>query len=142
MQINFNNEDLIACQDEWNNIDPEKRIQMSAYDLAKETPIETIDMWLNFLSEPQVKDQLDRELNLYKEAQQRKLIAKVNSNDKSVGTAQLISALEKTKNNDSDKIGNIIVYSYVPLNTREAESPQAVAETVDIFDRRQMNVDP
>lgn len=125
----------MACQEAWNELDPEARIQMSHYDLARETYIDSTEIWMEFMSEPAVQEQINRELLLYKEAQQRKLIAKANVNDKSMGTAQLINALEKTMSGESNKVGDIIVYSYVPMNMREAEAPNVTAEVTDVFSR-------
>lgn len=137
MNINFKDEVMMVCQEEWNKLDPEERIQMSHYDLAKLTAVDSSDVWLEFLKDPQVSDQLNAELMLFKEAQQRKLIAKANVNDKSVGTAQLLGALDKTMSNNNGKTGDVIIYSYVPMNLREAEAPNATAEVTDVFARRE-----
>lgn len=137
MNINFKDEVMMVCQEEWNKLDPEERIQMSHYDLAKLTAIDSSDVWLEFLKDPQVSDQLNAELMLFKEAQQRKLIAKANVNDKSVGTAQLLGALDKTMSNNNGKTGDVIIYSYVPMNLREAEAPNVTAEVTDVFARRE-----
>ena len=137
MDINFRDEVMMVCQEEWNKLDPEERIQMSHYDLAKCTAIDSSDVWVDFLKDPQVSDQLNAELILFKEAQQRKLIAKANVNDKSVGTAQLLGALDKTMSGNNGKTGDIIIYSYVPMNLREAEAPNTTAEVTDVFARRE-----
>ena len=112
MNINFKDEVMMVCQEEWNKLDPEERIQMSHYDLAKLTAIDSSDVWLEFLKDPQVSDQLNAELMLFKEAQQRKLIAKANVNDKSVGTAQLLGALDKTMSNNNGKTKNALFQKY------------------------------
>jgi len=92
VNIQFDDEQMMMCQEAWNELDPEERIQMSHYDLAKNTYIDSTEIWMEFMSEPAVQEQLSRELLLYKEAQQRKLIAKANVNDKSMGTARSFSA--------------------------------------------------
>ena len=135
MNIQFDDEQMMMCQEAWNELDPEERIQMSHYDLAKNTYIDSTEIWMEFMSEPAVQEQLSRELLLYKEAQQRKLIAKANVNDKSMGTAQLINALDKTMTGESKKVGDIIIYSYVPMNMREAEAPNVTAEVTGVFSR-------
>ena len=40
-------------------------------------------------------------------------------------------------NNNNGKTGDIIIYSYVPMNLREAEAPNATAEVTDVFARRE-----
>lgn len=139
MNIQFDDEQMMMCQEAWNELDPEERIQMSHYDLAKNTYIDSTEIWMEFMSEPAVQEQLSRELLLYKEAQQRKLIAKANVNDKSMGTAQLINALDKTMTGESKKVGDIIIYSYVPMNMREAEAPNVTAEVTDVFSKGNEN---
>lgn len=136
MTFEFDDNDLMECQEAYNALDPERRIAMSHFELAKETPITALELWIKFLKEPRVADSINEELALYKEAQQRKLIQRATQHDKSVGTAQMINALGKAMESNDNKSGTIMVYSYVPLNTREADSPNATAETHDIFDEQ------
>lgn len=139
MKVKFKDSDLNLCQDVWNELDPEDRIQMSQYDLAKNTAIDSVDLWIKFLKHPQVTEQINAELLLYKEAQQRKLIAKANVNDKSTGAAQMLSALDRTMATDQGKSGDIIVYSYVPMNVREKQAPTATNTGYDVFEKEEGN---
>lgn len=135
MNINFgNNTQLAECQTAFNALSPEKAMQMSHFDLALATPIHDKDVWKEFLKDLRVKETLDEELELYKQAQQRKLIARATTNDKSVGTAQMLNAITKAQETNSGSGGQIFVYSYVPLNTKEVESPSVTAETTDVFE--------
>ena len=134
MDIQFTNPTLTMCQQEWNNLDPEMRITMSHFDLAQHTNITDIEPSIEFLKDPRVADKINEELTIYKEAQQRKLIARATTHDKSVGTAQMINALGKSIEDNTAKTGTIMIYSYVTLNSREAQAPGVREEDRDIFE--------
>lgn len=111
---------LHYLQDAWNQLDPETALTYSQYDLAKETPY-TIEEWAAFLKDGQVAKYLDDEIELYKQAQMRKLIQKATLNDKSVGTAQMLNAIGKTMDDDQVE-QNFFIYSYVPPTANEGHS--------------------
>ena len=134
MKLDFQSHVLRYCQDEWNKLPAEQRITLSQYELAEMTDRDDPDVWLTFLKEPRVMEKIREELQVYKESQQRKLIARATTHDKSIGTAQMINALGKSMEDSAGKTGDIIVYSYVPMNLREATAPNATAETEDIFE--------
>ena len=135
MNIQFNDPRMILCQQEYNKLDPEQRLSMSHFDLAANTPIDDTEPWIEFLKDPRVADKINEELSIYKEAQQRKLIQRATTHDKSVGTAQMINALGKSLETEQTKTGTIMIYSYVPMNAKEAQSPNATRNTTDIFER-------
>lgn len=134
MNIPFTSHTLRYCQDQWNLLPAEQRITLSQYELAQMTDIDEPDIWLQFLREPRVSEKIREELQVYKESQQRKLIARATTHDKSIGTAQMINALGKSMEDNAGKSGDVIIYSYVPMNLREANAPNATAETTDIFE--------
>lgn len=135
MNVEFKTPDMIACQDEYNKQDPEQRISMSQYDLANLTSIKDIDQWVSFLKDTRVSEKIDEEVEIYTKAQQRKLVALATTNDKSTGTAQMIAALGKTDNQgNNNKSGETFIYSFVPLNTKEADAPYARSLSRDIFE--------
>lgn len=135
MNIQFTDPRMIMCQQEYNKLNPEQRLSMSHFDLAKHTPIDDIEPWIEFLKDPRVADKINEELSIYKEAQQRKLIQRATTHDKSVGTAQMINALGKSLETEQTKTGTLMIYSYVPMNAREAQSPNATVNSTDIFER-------
>jgi hypothetical protein len=135
MNIQFTDPRMIMCQQEYNKLDPEQRLSMSHFDLASNTPIDDTEPWIEFLKDPRVADKINEELSIYKEAQQRKLIQRATTHDKSVGTAQMINALGKSLETEQAKTGTIMIYSYVPMNAKEAQSPNASSNTTDIFER-------
>ena len=134
MNIAFTDPRMIMCQQEYNKLDPEQRLSMSHFDLAQLTAINETEPWIEFLKDPRVADSMNEELTIYKEAQQRKLISRATTHDKSVGTAQMINALGKAMETETAKTGTMMIYSYVPLNAREAQAVNARTETHDIFE--------
>ena len=135
MKLTWKTEQMKQCEAEWNKLDPEMRITMSQYDLAKYTEIKDHEVWVAFLKDPRVADVLNEELAMYKQAQQRKLISQATSNSRSVGVAQMVNALSKSIEDDgAGKTGEIFIYSYVPMNPREVNSPCAREESHDIFE--------
>ena len=134
MNIAFTDPRMIMCQQEYNKLDPEQRLSMSHFDLAQLTAINETEPWIEFLKDPRVADSINEELTIYKEAQQRKLISRATTHDKSVGTAQMINALGKAMETETAKTGTMMIYSYVPLNAREAQSVNAQTEKHDIFE--------
>ena len=134
MNIDFKDPRLMMCQDAYNKLDPEERITMSHFDLAQNTAIDDIEPWIAFLKDPRVADSINEELKIYKEAQQRKLISRATTHDKSVGTAQMINALGKSIEEGVAKTGTLMIYSYVPLNANESLAPNTRSEDEDIFE--------
>lgn len=133
MTVDFTDPRLVMCLQEFNKLNPEDRLSMSHFDLAQMTPINDPEIWIEFLKDPRVTDKINEELMIYKEAQQRKLISRATTHDKSVGTAQMINALGKSMENEASKTGSIIIYSYVPLNDKEENAPNTQREGRDIF---------
>lgn len=137
MNIEFGNETIkTACQLQWNNLDAEERLTFSHFELAANTSIQDTEAWIAFLKDPRVMDKIEEELMIYKQSQQRKLIQKATSHDRSVGTAQMISALGKTLESASNTGGQIFVYSYVPPNAKEMDADNVFSEKEDIFEKR------
>ena len=127
--------DLNECLAAFNELKPEDRLSMSAYDLAELTEIDNYERWINFLKHPAIAQKMEEEVNLYIVSQQRKLMQTATIDDKSVGKAQLIQAMQKAANDDrGSQSGNIFVYNYIPLNKNEAKRPNVKVEDYDIMD--------
>lgn len=136
MNINFTDIRMKKCQEVYNALDPEDRITMSHFELARETEITELEAWIEFLKDTRVAEAINEELVLFQAAQQRKLIARATTHDKSVGTAQMINALGKAlESNDENKGGTVMIYSYVPMNDKEQNAPNTVLLDHDIFER-------
>ena len=135
MDFELEDIDLRACQEEFNQLPPEERLFLTHYELANRTSISDSVLWKKFLLNPKVNDWINQELTLFKDAQLRKLIKDATKNDKSVGAAQMLNALNKTFDSDTAKEGNVFIYSYVPLNNREEHAPNTSAMPYDVFEK-------
>ena len=133
MNFTWSRPDLAGCQDEFMKLPAEERIFRSHYELAETTRYGTAQLWKEFLMDKRVADWMQSETQLFKEAQMRKLIKNVTNNDKSVGAAQMLNALNKVTTPEDKKEGELIVYSYVPLNAREEQAPNVRINTSDLF---------
>lgn len=133
MNIRFTDPKLTECQEMYNALDPEMRITMSHFDLAQMTEQTDHEVWLKFLKDPRVNDAINEELQVYKQAQQRKLISQATVDGRSTGLAQMISSLGKEISDNKGKEGDIFVYSYVPLTESEKKAPDTRIEDRDLF---------
>ena len=133
MNIKFENAAMRKCQEVWNKEDPESRILASHYDLARHTEITDHEQWLAFLKDPRVDDIIREEVEVYTRAQQRKLIGLAVTNDKSTGTAQMLTALAKVGDEQGTAGGETFIYSYVPLNEKEKRAPGVKINKKDLF---------
>lgn len=125
MNFEFENKELRQCLVVFNSLPPEERLFMTHYELAQTTRIKDSTIWKEFLLDTRVSDWINQELALFKSAQLRKLVKDATKNDRSVGAAQMLNALNKTLENESIKDGPVFIYSYVPLNKRELNAPNA-----------------
>lgn len=100
------------------------------YDLAAITPIKNPAVWKEFLTEQDIRMWIDAELAIINTAELQKLIKDINKNN-SIGTAQIINALQKLTEKDSNKNkeGPVFVFSYIPLNEQQKQ-----ANNVQILD--------
>lgn len=111
----------------------EKAISMNHYDLARITAIKDVQLWKQFLTDPEVSAYIDQESQILTQTELRKLAADV-SDSRSVGQAQLINAMQKLTDNKSTKEGPIFIYTYVPLNKSQAKADNIVEEDHDVFE--------
>ena len=133
MEFNCNNPELAACPRPFMELPADERIYMSHYELTDRTGYGTAQLWKEFLMDKRVSDWLQSETQLLKETQMRKLIKNVNDNERSVGAAQMLNALSKVTAPEDKKEGELIVYSFVPVNAREEKAPNVRINTQDLF---------
>ena len=101
---------------------------MDQFDLAETLPTFSSDEWGEFLSDGSVAKYIEKQTNLFKAAQMRKLVAKSTENDKSVGTAQMLNAIGKTLDDD-DAETHTFIYTHVPLNAMEKHAATVAVDT-------------
>jgi hypothetical protein len=116
------NEDFNKMRDIFNSMLPNS-LYDSHYELAEKTPYNA-SQWQAFLTDPAVVDFITKEIKALNQRELRRLIRDASTGkSKSVGTAQMVTALTRVLENSNHKEGTIFVYSYVPLNTKESTAP-------------------
>lgn len=110
-------------------------LQKSHYDLAEETEITDPKTWREFLLETDVRNYIDVEMNILQHTELNKIVSNVG-NSRSVGQAQLLSALDKLNKTTTTKDGPVFIYSYVPLSNQQEKAPNIQKNETDIFLRR------
>ena len=130
--------EMEQCQDVFTRIGVQESLFLNHYELANHTYSKelglTTTMWKDFLIHQEVADWMEEELRLYNKSQLKKMIRQSTANDRSVGTAQMIGALQKTLGiGPAADDGIKYIYTYIPLNHEEAQAPNVVIEDTDIF---------
>lgn len=109
-------------------------ISWNHYDLSAQTPIQDVNLWKEFLTQRDVIDWIKDEQTLLQRYELAKLSTDV-ANSRSVGQAQLISAMSKINSENKSAIakGPIFIYTYVPLNAEQEHAPNVIQLKEDIF---------
>jgi len=111
-----------------------KAIQMNHYDLARTTNQKDVQLWKQFLTDPEVTAYIDQEAQILTQSELRKLASDV-SDSRSVGQAQLINAMSKLTDNKTTKEGPIFIYTYVPLTASQAKASNVQLAKTDLFEK-------
>lgn len=120
-------DEFYPLQVEWNALMPDA-LFFDQYELAKSSGYDS-GLWSQFLRDGSVQKYIAQETKVFSEAQQRKLLQRATSNDKSVGTAQMIGAIQKINQEDDAETG-FYIYSHVPLNINECEADGVTEDLV------------
>lgn len=110
-----------------------KAISMNHYDLARLTTIKDVQLWKQFLTDPEVSAYIDQEAQILTQTELRKLASDV-SDSRSVGQAQLINAMSKLTDNKVTKEGPIFIYTYVPLSESQEKASNVRHAESDLFE--------
>ena len=117
---------FFEMMDIWNDLQNAgmNPLGMTHYELAKKSSYSTQE-WKEFLTEPNVVDAMNEELRMLQRAKLQTLVQSLESDTKSTGVAQVITALNNNLNKEIDKkaSGPAIIYTFVPLNEQEQKSP-------------------
>lgn len=111
-------------------------LSMSHYDLAECTEATDPNKWKEFLLEQDVRNYIQTEMELVRAAEINKMITNVSDNNRSVGQAQLMSALDRLKQNSNTKEGPVFIYTYVPLSAEQEQAENVEKLDEDPFWRR------
>lgn len=131
INLHWDNDTMYALQEFFNAGLP-GTLYLSHYDLATSSGHAATD-WKKFLTRPEVTDYTMQELQLLKRTEFQKVLKDISTKSKSVGTAQLLNALDKALANESTKDGPAFVYCYIPLHEDESHAPNVVHLTEDPF---------
>ena len=125
-----------SLQDFFNIMEP-KSLYLTHYELSKleDSPSHKAQDWKIFLTDPRVSDYVSEELRLLQQGEMRKMLQDISKNQKSVGTAQNLTALMKYIGSSGSKEGPAFIYTYVPLTSEEAYAPNVQQLTDDPFRR-------
>ena len=110
-----------------------KAIQMNHYDLARVTTQKDVQLWKQFLTDPEVTAYIDQEAQILTQSELRKLASDV-SDSRSVGQAQLINAMSKLTDTKTTKEGPIFIYTYVPLSSSQEKAANVEIASEDVFE--------
>jgi len=131
IELQWNDEGLDELQ-EYFNLGLPGTLYLSHYDLARDSGFPAA-LWKKFLTNPQVADYITQELQLLKRTEFQKVLKDISTKSRSVGTAQLLNALDKALANESTKDGPAFVYCYVPLHEDEQHAPNVIKLNEDPF---------
>lgn len=118
-----------------------KAISMNHYDLARVTSIKDVQLWKQFLTDPEVSAYIDQETQILTQTELRKLASDV-SESRSVGQAQLINAMQKLTDNKTTKEGPVFIYTYVPLSESQMKAPNVQQADHDLFEENTAQPEP
>lgn len=109
-------------------------VSMNHYELAASTEVNDSEVWKAFLKEADVIDWVKEERALLQQIELAKLSTDI-ANQRSVGQAQLITAMNKIneQNEDKTKQGPAFIYTYIPLNENQKHAENVQEETEDVF---------
>lgn len=111
-------------------------LTMNHYDLAEATEVSDPNKWKDFLLEQDVRNYIQIEMEIVRATEMNKFITNVSDNSRSVGQAQLMTALEKVKQTSSTKDGPVFIYTYVPLSAEQEQAENVQKLNEDPFWRR------
>ena len=107
-------------------------LALNHYELTEKTGFGTPSIWKEFLMEPEIKQYVSTEAAIIRNADLNKITTDLKGS-RSVGQAQLISALTKLEGQNINPEGPVFIYSYVPLSEDQKAAPNIILEEKDIF---------
>lgn len=107
-------------------------LTLNHYELATRTGFADPATWKEFLMEPEIKQYVSTETAIIRNAELNKITTELKGS-RSVGQAQLISALTKLGDQAATVDGPVYIYSYVPLSDDQRAASNVRMEQRDIF---------
>lgn len=132
LDIDFKEKEMNDLRDAFNELGSDA-LFLSHYELEQHTDY-SANAWRKFLLNEDVSSYINAELQLLRDTEMKKLMKDVSNKRGQVGTAQLITALDKvgikTKTKDD---GPVFIYTYVPLTESEQHADNVVMLDKDPF---------
>lgn len=98
-------------------------LAMNHYELTVESGgVFTTAQWKEFLSLPETQEYINKEMAIIRNSQVNKIIQE-SGDSRSVGQAQILSALQKVDSDDNKKDGPVFIFCHVPLNNEQKFAP-------------------
>ena len=132
LDIDFKEKELNELRDAFNELGSDA-LFLSHYELEKLTDYNA-NAWRRFLLNEDVSAYINAELQLLRDTEMKKLMKDVSNKRGQVGTAQLITALDKVgiKAKTKDD-GPVFIYTYIPLTESEQQAENVVMLDHDPF---------
>lgn len=132
LDIKFEDSFMNDLTDAFNSLGVDA-LYMNHYELEAATEFNAND-WRKFLMNEEVSKYINAEVQILRDSEVKKLMKDVSNKKGQVGTAQLITALDKVgiktqKKND----GPVFIYTYIPLNASEQQAENVVTLDKDPF---------
>lgn len=132
LDMDFKEKEMNELRDAFNELGSDA-LFMSHYELEQHTDYNA-NAWRKFLLNEDVSSYINAELQLLRDTEMKKLMRDVSNKRGQVGTAQLITALDKvgikTKTKDD---GPVFVYTYIPLTASEEQAENVIKLDKDPF---------
>ena len=105
---------------------------LNHYELADQTSLKNPPEWKEFLTDLEIAQWIESETAILQQTELKKLTANVASS-RSVGQAQLISAMNKLQDSNTTKKGPAFVYCYIPLTEEQENADNIIKLKKDPF---------
>lgn len=127
LNLTWSNDKGQKMQDLYNTFG-EEAFYLTHYELAENLGEFSAEEWKNFLTDPRVSDYVTSELRLIQRSELTKILKDVSrpQNARSVGIAQIISALSKTLDASVKKEGPVFIVMATPLTEEERKAPNVL----------------
>ena len=102
------------------------------YELAELTTVKNPPEWKEFLTDLDISQWIESEITIIQQTELKKLTSNV-AKSRSVGQAQLISAMNKIQESGTEKKGPAFIYCYIPLTEEQKAADNVIQLEKDPF---------
>lgn len=105
---------------------------LNHYELAELTTVKNPPEWKEFLTDLDISQWIESEITIIQQTELKKLTSNV-AKSRSVGQAQLISAMNKIQESGTEKKGPAFIYCYIPLTEEQQAADNVIKLDKDPF---------